>query len=152
MRTAVICDTESLYKELKQRFNKRLQYGQYLAWLKSSFDYDCAIKVAYGNQKNTVVQRFISTLNQLGFQTHFKYGKDWHVEVILQCVSIANKVDVVVLGTSDPVYAPMIPWLEAHGVKVHVVSCNIPHQLSELALCHEIQKEVLVVDALDPAE
>lgn len=98
------------------------------------------VKVAYGNQKSTVVHRFISILNNLGFQTNFQYGKDWHVELILHAVSVASKVDCIVLGTNDPIYCSLIPWLEAHGVKVVVIACNIPRALGELAVCHEVQR------------
>lgn len=149
MRTAVFCDTESLYRELMNRFQKRLDYSKYLKLLES-LGYDLVIKVAYGNQKNTVVHKFISVLNALGFQTCFKFGKDWHVEIILHIVSLVNKVDCIVLGTSDPVYAPLIPWIEAHGVKVHIVSAGIPGPLSERALCHEIERTMC--DSLDSTE
>ena len=143
MRTAVFCDTQSLYQELRNRFQKRLNYCKYLNFLKEELRYDPVIKIAYGNQKATVIHKFISDLNWLGFQTHFKFNKDWHVEMVLNIVSITDKVDCVVLGTSDPIFAPVIPWVEAHGVKIHIVSCGIPGKLSELALCHEIHRELL---------
>ena len=142
MRTAVFCDTESLYREVQARFQKRLNYTSYLAHL-ANYGYDVKIKVAYGNQKATVVHRFIRALNELGFQTHFNFGKDWHVEMVLDIINIHSKVDCIVLGTSEPVFAPLIPWLEAHGVRVLIFSALVPSKLSNLALVQEIDSSLL---------
>ncbi len=149
MRTAIICDTSSLYRSVQSRHGGRVNYSRFLAYVELEFGYDLTIRVAYGNQKDTVVHKFISNLNSLGFQTHFKYGKDWLVEGILKAVSIVDKIDCLVLATNDPLLAPLVPWLESHGVKVHVISCNIPRELSQLALCHEIPKELVDVDSSD---
>ncbi len=118
-----------------------MDYSRFLDSLKPT--YELVIKYAYGNQKETVIHKFVQELNSLGFQTNFRYGKDWHVEMILHAVSIVEKVDAIVLATSNPIYRPLIPWLEAHGVKVHVISVNIPHTLGEVALCTEITADLL---------
>ncbi len=142
MKTALLVDTESLYHEINERYKGRLSYSKFLTWLKETYHYDVQIKHAYGNQNPAFIKRFRYALQDLGFQLSFKQDKNWSIELVLQAVSIVDKIDCLVLATSDPIYRPLIPWIEAHGVKVHVISCNIPKLLFEIALSTEIPKEL----------
>lgn len=152
MRTAVLMDTESVYRELLARYNRRLDYSKFLTYLKETFNYDVQIKYAYGNQNPGNIKGFTSVLRDLGFQLRFKQRKTWEVEVSLHAASIANKIDCLVLCTSNPNYQALIPWIEHHGVKVHIICCNVPKELFEHALATEITTELCFeVDLLTEA-
>lgn len=117
--------------------------------------------VAYGLQYDTESTSFIGFMRHLGYEAKYRRprtyrdstGKaherrtSWSMGIAMDIVDAvqANKLDQVILGSSDGDLASMIKWLKEHGVDVIVVSCGISSELRrECEQCIELTEEYLL--------
>jgi uncharacterized LabA/DUF88 family protein len=130
-RVAVFVDVQNMYYSCKNLYKTNLNFGEVLSEavgdrnLIRSFAY--VIKADVGKE-----QDFFDALSSQGYEVKAKdiqifYGGakkgDWDVGLTIDAVTLASKVDVVVLVTGDGDYVPLVRFLQnTKGCKVELIS------------------------------
>ena len=130
-RLAVIVDTANLYYAIKRNYpNKKLNYMAYLNAAVSSKEIVRAI--AYSPQALRDARGFADALIHAGFEICFKKQQQ-QMALAIMAITLATKIETLILGSSDPIFIPLIQYLQTLGVKVIVFACNIPQTLKSVA-------------------
>lgn len=58
---------------------------------------------------------------------------DWDVGIAMDIVRIADRLDVVVIGTADGDLAPVVRWAQDKGCECMIFACTISRELRETA-------------------
>ncbi len=147
MRLGIFVDTTNLYHTVYRKHNGRLCYEEYYQQI-VELDRGSTTEVIEANAYGMTIgntDSFISCLSYAGFATCFKSPKiieihdvkikrcDWGVGIAIDVVKIIDKVDVIVLGSSDPNLEPLVSWIKTQGKEVWIVSSLIPRALKEVA-------------------
>lgn len=130
-RVAVFVDVQNMYYSCKNLYKANLNFGEVLhnavkdRSLIRSFAY--VIKADVGKE-----QDFFDALESQGYDVKSKdiqvfYGGakkgDWDVGLTIDAVTLASKVDVVVLVTGDGDYIPLVRFLQNNkGCRVELMS------------------------------
>jgi len=143
-RIGVFVDISNLYYCIGKKFdNRKLDYGNYLAFIKDMGDVQHAI--AYGAQMGNEATGFIHCLRQLGFdpkyktpknyhnKTNFKRKADWDVGIAMDIVRMIDRLDLIILGTADGDLTPLVEWAKERGVDVIILACGISRELKDAA-------------------
>lgn len=144
----VFVDVGNLYHCVNKKFNgKKLDYKKYLEGVVPEGDI-LYRGMAYGVQVKDEAVKFISCLRHYGYEPKYRRPKTyrsgeketlrripWGVGISMDVVRIVsnNKLDVVVLGSSEPELIDLCEWVKERGVKCVVVSCGIPKEIREAA-------------------
>ncbi|PIR43520.1 hypothetical protein COV24_02305 [candidate division WWE3 bacterium CG10_big_fil_rev_8_21_14_0_10_32_10] len=130
-RVGVFIDVQNMYYSCKNLYSSTLNFGEVLQTavgdrnLIRAFAY--VIKADVGKE-----QDFFDALESQGYEVRakdlqiFSGGAkkgDWDVGLTIDAVTLAAKVDVVVLVTGDGDYIPLVRYLQnTQGCKVEVLS------------------------------
>lgn len=130
-RVAVFVDVQNMYYSCKNLYKKNLNFGEVLHTavngrnLIRAFAY--VIKADVGKE-----QDFFDALNTQGYEVKakdlqvFAGGNkkgDWDVGLAIDAVTLADKVDAVVLVTGDGDYIPLVRYLQNNkGCRVELLS------------------------------
>jgi uncharacterized LabA/DUF88 family protein len=164
----VFADVGNLYHCVNKKYGgRKLDYKKYLESVVP--DGDILYRaMAYGIQVKDEAAKFISCLRHYGFETKYRRpkiyrnGEDgqetlrripWGVGIAMDVVRIVsnNKLDVVVIGSSEPELIDLVEWVKERGVKCIVASCGIPREIREASdLWVEIPEDLL--EETTPAE
>jgi len=69
---------------------------------------------------------------------------DWDVGMAIDIVKLANRLDVVVIGSADSDLAPVVEWVQYHGCQCIVFACNISKEMRDVAdVAIEINESLL---------
>lgn len=147
MKTAIFADLSNLYYCIGRKFdNRKLDYARLIARVAEFGDVQRAY--AYGTQIGQEASNFISSLRKLGYTTKYKQPKmseapgeerkvirkaDWDVGIAMDVVRMIERVDVIVLCSSDPDLAPLVEWIKEKGVRCIVLACGISRELKDVA-------------------
>lgn len=130
-RVAVFIDTQNLYHSAKNLYKKKVNFGNII---EDAVDGRKLIRaVAYViNSESGTEEAFFEALNDLGIETKDKdlqvfaggaKKADWDVGLAIDAVTMAPRLDAVVLVSGDGDYVPMVHYLQHHsGVQVEVMS------------------------------
>jgi len=129
-RVAVLIDTQNLYHSAKNLFHARVNFG---AVLKEAVAGRHLIRaMAYVVTTESGEEKaFFDALTKMGIEIRTKdlqifYGgakkADWDVGIAVDAISLAPKLDAVVLATGDGDFVPLAEYLKAQGVQVEVIS------------------------------
>ena len=130
-RVAVFIDTQNLYHTAKNLYKRRVNFG---ALLKEAVAGRKLVRaVAYViTTENQDEKAFFEALGKLGIETKTKdlqifWGgakkADWDVGLAVDAITMANKLDAVILVSGDGDFVPLIEYLQINsGVQVEVVS------------------------------
>ncbi|MBP6854758.1 MAG: NYN domain-containing protein [Candidatus Pacebacteria bacterium] len=130
-RVAVFIDTQNLYHSAKNLYKARVNFG---AILKDAVGGRKLVRaIAYvinteaGDEKN-----FFDALTKMGIETKTKDLQifvdgakkgDWDVGLAVDAITMATKLDAVIIVSGDGDYVPLVEYLQIHsGVQVEVVS------------------------------
>lgn len=138
-RLGVFLDVNNLYYCLNKQYNRRkLDYEKYLEFLQDLGELQTAI--AYGTQVNNQARGFIHCLRQTGYQTKFKTIRNtndrqpsWDVGITIDVVNMADRLDLVVIGSANRDLLPVVAWCMDRGLDVIVVACGIAKELKQRA-------------------
>ncbi len=156
MTVGLFVDVNNLFYCLGKKFEgRRLDYSKYYELAKGENMMYRAI--AYGTQYSDDSIKFITCLRHLQFETKFRQPiqvKDKHprkvspnVAIAMDIVRLQNKLDVVVLGSSEPELVPLVNWIRDSGRKCHILSAGISKELKSVAdSWSEITEDLLVID------
>ncbi len=151
----VFVDVSDFYYRIQRKFDgTKLDYGKYLFRIKTWGNVFKAL--AYGMQQENEASGFIKCLRSHGFETKFKRPKiirindreikqcDWGSQVVIDIVRLIEKLDIIVLGVSNPDYIPLIKWIRDQGKEVLIFGSCIPKSLRDTANnIIEIDEELL---------
>ncbi len=99
---------------------------------------------AYGVQMGNEANNFITVLRNLGYEPRYRQAvvvfdrpdirrTDRNMTIAMDIWRCIEKLDVVIIGSSDPDLAPLIARIKELGVQTVVYSCNISLELREIA-------------------
>jgi len=151
MRVGVFVDISNLYFTIKKKFGKKLDYKKFLTVAKGDDELVCAM--AYGAHEEGQADSFIAFLSSTGFITKFKAPRiiannikkaDWDVGIVIDVIRFLNKLDIVVLGSGDGDFEPLVKYCQGKGARVHVWGVFIAKELRQCAdMYHEIGEPLL---------
>ncbi len=140
-KIGVFTDIGSLHKNIKYIYSDKLDYQYYLECIKGEGTIYRAF--AYGTQVDSEARKFIDFLKIIGFETKYLQAKvlsdkkviryDITPHMIVDIVRIVDKLDIIVLGTSNMNILPVIPYIKDKGVEVIIFSCKIPNELKNIS-------------------
>lgn len=129
-RVAVFIDTQNMYHSAKHLYSARVNFG---ALVDTAVDNRPIVRaIAYvAKSKTGEEQAFFDALLQSGIELkikdvqEFSSGEkkaDWDVGMAVDAISLADRVDVVILVTGDGDFCPLVQYLKSHGVMCEVVA------------------------------
>ncbi len=129
-RVAVFIDTQNLYHSAKNLYSARVNFKNLLT--------DAVAKRQLVRAKAYVVNTesgdelaFFDALTKVGIDIKTKNLQvfaggvkkaDWDVGMAIDAVSIAHKIDAVVLATGDGDFVPLVKYLQARETQVEIIS------------------------------
>lgn len=140
---ALFADVGNLFYCVKKRFSDRkLDYKKYHDIVTG--DNVMFSAFAYGVQVRKEAMKFITCLKHLGFNPNYitpkSYERDGKIEykkvsrnvdIAMDVARVINKLDVVILGTSDPDILPLVKWVKEKGIACEIFACGIPKELRD---------------------
>ncbi len=129
-RVAVFIDTQNMYHTAKHIHNSRVNFGHLVQAAVGSRQLVRAIAYV-AKSKTGEEQAFFEALLQSGIELKIKDVQefssgakkaDWDVGMAVDAISIAPRVDVVILATGDGDFVPLVEYLRGHGVICEVIS------------------------------
>lgn len=149
----VFVDVSDFYYRIQRKFDgAKLDYGKYLAALEGNL----FRAFAYGMQQENEASGFIRCLRGHGFETKYKRPKiirindreikqcNWGIGIAVDVIRLIEKLDIIILGISNPDYIPLIKWIRDQGKEVIIFASCIPKSLRDTANnIIEIDEELL---------
>ena len=154
----VFVDVSDFYYRIQRRFSgRKLDFEQYIIVAQ---DYGQIFRAfAYGMQRNSEAAGFIKCLQACGFEAKYKRPKvikigdreikqcNWDCGITIDVVKLIDKLDIVVLGVSNPDFIPLVKWIRDQGKEVIIFASCIPKTLKDAAnSAIEITTELLQVE------
>ena len=143
-RIGLFVDVSNLYYCIANKFNKRkLDYARYYKYIQEIGHIEYAI--AYGAQIENQAAKFLWAIQQIGFETKYRAPKafsdngkirkkaDCDLQIAVDIMSTINDIDLLILGSADGDFKPLLELARERGVGVVVIACTISHDLKEIA-------------------
>ncbi|GKZ14049.1 NYN domain-containing protein [Haladaptatus sp. W1] len=128
-RVTVLADAQNLYHTAQSVYSRNIDYSSLLS--KAAQERELTRAIAYVIQADSPDEdRFFDALTDIGFEAKIKAIKtfgdgskkaDWDVGICLDAITLAPKVDTVVLCTGDGDFAQLATHLRHEGVRVEVM-------------------------------
>ncbi len=129
-RVGVFIDTQNLYHTAKNIYKRKVNFGNVVK------DVLCGRKlvraVAYAiTTESEDESAFLSALTKAGIETKVKdlqiffdgsKKADWDIGLAIDAVTMAHKLDVVIIVSGDGDFVPLCRYLQYHGVQVEVAT------------------------------
>lgn len=129
-RVAVFIDTQNMYHSAKNIFNAKVSFPSLVEGVVGARMLSRAIAYVAKSKENTE-QAFFEALLQNGIELKIKDIQEFSsgakkanqdIDMAVDAIAIARKVDVVVLATGDGDFVPLIHYLKAQGVICEVAA------------------------------
>ena len=129
-RVGVFIDTQNLYHSAKNLYDSRVNFEAVLNESKSDRTLIRAIAYVITTESKDE-SSFFEALTKIGIETKTKdlqifpggFKKaDWDVGLSVDAISLANKLDVVVIVSGDGDFIPVVEYLKLHGCQVEVMA------------------------------
>ena len=127
-RVAVLADSQNLYHTSHSLYSRNIDYTSLLNTAVQ--DRELVRAIAYVIRADSPEEEsFFEALRDIGFETKIKEIKtfgdgskkaDWDVGIVLDAVTLAGKVDTLVLASGDGDFARLCSHLRHEGVRVEV--------------------------------
>jgi uncharacterized LabA/DUF88 family protein len=157
-RVGLFADITNLYHSVGKRFSgRKLDYKKYIDKATGSDEIYRAF--AYGTQINAEAVSFISCLRHFGYDPKYKRPKyigqkesidgrksDWYIGMAMDVVRLIDRLDIVIIGSSDPDLVPLIQWIKEKGVRCIIMACGISKELKDIADYYIEINETLLED------
>jgi uncharacterized LabA/DUF88 family protein len=150
MNVGIFADIGNLYYCISKKFpGRKLDYEKYLQTSKIDDDYTVLIAKAYGTQMNEEAQGFITCLKKIGYTTHFKTLQGlnrrvhWDCQIALDVEKHIDRLDIIVLGTANPDFVPLVEWIKNKGRRCIIHAAGINKELKAATSFYEIGEDLL---------
>lgn len=130
-RVGVFIDTQNLYHSAKNLYKSKVNFGNVLKQAVAGRELIRARAYVVTTESGEE-QGFFEALEKLGIETKTKdlqvfYGgakkADWDVGMAIDAISMASKLDAVILATGDGDFVPLVEYLKyKEGSQVEVVA------------------------------
>ena len=144
-RVGIFIDAGNIYYCVKKKFgDRKLNYQKYLDFVKDFGE--VARALVYGSQMWDEAENFIDALEAIGYKTEFKrilkYKDeeltskrtiDWNVQITIDIFNILDRLDMIILGSSDRSLEPLIEWATQRGLDIIILACGVPRELRHCA-------------------
>jgi len=144
-RVGVFVEVNEMYHKINRKFHgAKLNYEIYVQHIKEKFG-NILRAYAYGMQVKHEALGFITCLRQHGFLTKFKSPKiikvgdneirqcDWSCIILLDIIYLLDNLDIIILGTSNPLFIPIVCYLKSRGKKVIIFAPLASKKLQRIA-------------------
>ena len=147
-RIGLFVDVSNLYHCINTKYNKKLDYAKYIDFCKALGE--IKIANAYGAQVNNQASSFLRCLRQFGYTPIYQTPKtfrnvggiqhkaNYDLLIAIEIVQIIEDIDILILGSADGDFVPLVAWAKEKGVKTIIFACNISSELKKEA--HEIME------------
>lgn len=145
--------SNQFYEVLVAHKGNKIAYNEYL---KKAIGADSLYRAfAYGAFLGGEATGFIACLKAYGYEPRYKQARivegrpniretDLNIHIAVDVARLIDRLDVVILGSSNPDLAPLIQFIKERGVKCIVMACQIPSELRDVAdECVEITTDLL---------
>ncbi len=130
-RVGVFIDTQNLYHSAKNLYGRRVNFNTLMEDAVAGRQLIRAL--AYVITSETGEENsFFEALTKLGIETKTKdlqifvdgsKKADWDVGLAVDAITLAPKLDAIILVTGDGDFVPLVEYLQSHsGIQVEVVS------------------------------
>jgi len=156
-RVGIFVDVQNMFYSARTLHQSKVDYSKLLAELVGGRRLVRAI--AYVVQKPEVDQKaFLEALHRAGYETKVKEltvredgttRGDWDVGMTIDCLTLAPKLDTVVLVTGDGDFVPLAQALSGMGCRVEVASFEQSTSNELIRSCHQfipIRPDILFKD------
>lgn len=153
---AIFVDVSNLYFCINKRWpGRKLDFAKFVESLKGS---DRLLRAtAYGTEISNEASGFKKYLRNCGLDSKYKkcrfiengeaYRSDWSIGITLDIVRLAERVDSIILCTSNPEFSSLVEWVREKGVRCVIHACGIPRYLRRAADdVIEIGEDLLLVE------
>ena len=130
-RVGVFIDTQNLYHSAKNLYKSKVNFGNVLKQAVAGRELIRARAYVVTTESGEE-QNFFEALEKLGIEIKTKdlqvfYGgakkADWDVGMAIDAVSMASKLDAIILATGDGDFVPLVEYLRfTEGCQVEVIS------------------------------
>lgn len=130
-RVAVFIDAQNLYHSAKNLYRRKVNFGQIVKDAVAGRKLVRAIAYVITSEAGDE-KAFFEALTKIGIETKtkdlqvFSGGAkkgDWDVGLAVDAITLAPKIDAVVLVSGDGDYIPLVEYLQIHsGIQVEVAS------------------------------
>ena len=130
-RVAIFIDAQNLYHSAKHLFNDaRVNFGNIVKDAVAGRTLIRAIAYVIST-KSGEEQSFFEALAKVGIETRskelqeFSSGAkkaDWDVGLAVDAITLAPKLDAVIIASGDGDFVPLVEYLQNNGVQVEVVA------------------------------
>lgn len=136
-RVAILVDVPNLYHAAKMRCQARVQYDKLLDGLRCGRQ--VVRSLAFLVQRPDVQQNgFLEALSRFGFETRVQETKmrldteqkpvptraSPEIPITIEALTLASKVDVVIIVSGDGCYVPLVEALRMRGCRVEVAAVD----------------------------
>jgi uncharacterized LabA/DUF88 family protein len=128
-RVAVLADSQNLYHTAHSLYSRNIDYTEMLA--AAVDDRELVRAIAYVIRADSPAEEdFFDALEEIGFETKIKEIKtfadgsqkaNWDLGMTLDAVTLASKVDTVVICSGDGDFARLCTHLRHEGVRTEVM-------------------------------
>lgn len=135
-RIGLFVDISDLYSSVQRAHSgKRLDYKSYYDFVGSLGEIICAM--AYGFQKSNEAEGFRRALSKFGYETKYRRlrmdqiarkwtrGLSWNVVLTLDVINRIERLDTIILGSTNKELIPLIEWAREEGVKVIIFAADV---------------------------
>lgn len=153
----VFVDISNLYHCVGKKFlNRKLDYSKLRDLIIGE---DILFRaIAYGVQTSNEASKFIERLRRFGYEPKYKQVRiiqigdeepkyiktNWNVGLTLDVISMIEKLDIIVICSSDPELVPLVEFIKARGLKCVIASAGISRDLRVAASSYiELDETVL---------
>ena len=136
-RMGVFVDVQNMFYSAKYQYRSKLDFSKLLEHAVQ--DRELVRAIAYLVQTPDIDQAsFITMLQQTGYEVRSKYLRlrpdgaakgDWDMGIALDAITLADRLDTIVLVTGDGDFVDLVNLLRAKGVRVEVLS--FPYSTAE---------------------
>jgi uncharacterized LabA/DUF88 family protein len=146
MKILVIADVSNLYHCIRKQFgpDRKLDYKKFLDNCREHGEIYRAI--AYGGYIGAGADPFVAYLKHCDWEPSFKETKiffdrqgretrkaDWDVGITVDAIRILENVDIVILGSADSDFLPLVQYIQQRGKRCYVHACRISRDLRDSA-------------------
>ena len=142
-RIGLFVDVSNLYHCINTKYGKKLDYAQYINFCKALGE--ITIARAYGAQVKNQAHSFLQCLRQFGYTPIYQTPKafktadgirrkaNYDLHIAMDIVTRIEDIDILILGSADGDFAPLVKWASEHKVKSIIFACNISSELKKEA-------------------
>ena len=129
-RVGVFIDTQNLYHSARSLYGKRVNFGKLIEEISAERDLIEATAYVVTTEDRTEAG-FFEALESMGIDVKtkdlqiFSGGEkkaDWDVGMVIDAISRAPKLDVIVFATGDGDFVPAVEYLQKQGCKVEAIT------------------------------